>query len=383
MSGWLTPWRTGHSLASWVSDMIGPVHINLTVTIAPDSVALLAQLLKLVQPSAAPRAAAAPPPLPPAAATHIIDRPKLVWTPERLAVLRDMYPRGVPIDEMMAAANALPGPPVKRNQVSIKAAGIGLRRDPGPAVPRNLAPAPPPPTNTGRARLELSQQQQDLLRELFPTAMVGQEICDRLNELPGPVIRARHMYRVANRMGLVRLREMRFEHSTTRLVQMNVSRSLWTEERLAVLRAGYPAGESLDELTVAVNALPGNPITRGGVAVKAKNCELKRINPRGAPYRPRQVKPPAPPPVPRPAIPPPPPPVSWKPDAPAAAEFAPAPTTAISFGYPVETSGKQPATFAEVQAWAAGRRCHFDGANMDAVNRLRQMMRLPLLVVVS
>ena len=130
MSGWLAPWRTGHSLASWVSDMIGPVHINLTVTIAPDSVALLAQLLKLVQPSAAPRAAAAPPPLPPAAATHIIDRPKLVWTPERLAVLRDMYPRGVPIDEMMAAANALPGPPVKRNQVSIKAAGIGLRRLP-------------------------------------------------------------------------------------------------------------------------------------------------------------------------------------------------------------------------------------------------------------
>ena len=215
-----------------------------------------------------------------------------------------------------------------------------------------------------------------LLDKLWPVGVPLDDIVEQLRALPGnPPTRFGTQAQACKR-GL------------RRGVLLNIGRpvgreTVWTPARLEVLKKEYPGGINLDVLLEKINALPGSaPVVRGGLAPKARKCGLNRLVPQTGQYK-RKPKPPAPPPVACPAAPPPPPPVSWKPDAPVAAEYVPAPPAAISFGYPVEASGKQPATFAEVQAWAAGRRCHFDGSNMEAVNRLLQMMRLPLLVVVS
>lgn len=50
----------------------------------------------------------------------------------------------------------------------------------------------------------------------------------------------------------------------------------WTPRRLDVLRLMYPAGESLQDIADAVNALPGEPATAGQCKVQAGNIGLRR-----------------------------------------------------------------------------------------------------------
>ena len=70
---------------------------------------------------------------------------KNVWTPARVALLRDLYPAGIRPDVILERLAALPGDPISgANAVSVRAALLHLRRaavkTPAPAA---SAPAPP------------------------------------------------------------------------------------------------------------------------------------------------------------------------------------------------------------------------------------------------
>lgn len=52
------------------------------------------------------------------------------WSPERIEVLRRRYPCGDDLDAIFAEVNALPGPPIARDRIAIKAGSIGLKRPP-------------------------------------------------------------------------------------------------------------------------------------------------------------------------------------------------------------------------------------------------------------
>lgn len=61
-----------------------------------------------------------------------------VWSEERKEVLRREYPAGTPRAAILARINALPGPNVTPDRMSVQAANMGLRR-PGREVARDAA----------------------------------------------------------------------------------------------------------------------------------------------------------------------------------------------------------------------------------------------------
>lgn len=59
-------------------------------------------------------------------------RPRAGWrTPERAAVVRELWPQGVPRDEVLARLHALPGDPVEPSRLSVWAAEMGVKRPEG------------------------------------------------------------------------------------------------------------------------------------------------------------------------------------------------------------------------------------------------------------
>ncbi len=64
------------------------------------------------------------------------------WTEARLAVLTEMYPRGVPLIDIVYALNVLPGPVVQASMVNIQAGNKGLRR---PSTMKRGRRVPSPP----------------------------------------------------------------------------------------------------------------------------------------------------------------------------------------------------------------------------------------------
>lgn len=52
--------------------------------------------------------------------------------------------------------------------------------------------------------------------------------------------------------------------------------AVWTQDRKAVLRMGYPTGVPVDALFEQINALPGAPVARKRIAIQAAKMGLSR-----------------------------------------------------------------------------------------------------------
>ena len=79
---------------------------------------------------------------------------KNVWTPARVALLRDLYPAGVDRDVILERLAALPGDPISgANAVSVRAALLHLRRPAG-KTPAPAASAPVPPAKAATPQPE-------------------------------------------------------------------------------------------------------------------------------------------------------------------------------------------------------------------------------------
>lgn len=108
-------------------------------------------------------------PLPQAAYTPVMmGRPTATWTPERVAILRRDYPAGVPLSDMLAALNALPGTPITGKALGIRAAGWGIRRPPRASaepVAVQAAPSAPIPTESPPSPTASAEGQPGAARE--------------------------------------------------------------------------------------------------------------------------------------------------------------------------------------------------------------------------
>ena len=70
---------------------------------------------------------------------------RVVYTPERIEVLRREWPKGTDVHEIGELLAALPGAPVvSTGAIGVRAAGLGLRRPSGHGVPPKAAPASRP-----------------------------------------------------------------------------------------------------------------------------------------------------------------------------------------------------------------------------------------------
>ena len=145
----------GRSIAS----MAGPAAPDPVSTAAPsaspDSGATSTQAapVSTAQASRRPSVPLVTPAPPPAI---ILGRPTNVWTPERAAILLRDYPAGVPLNDIVAAVNALPGALITPKSLGIRAAGWGIRRPSRASATPSAdsvvkAAFPSPPSSTAEA----------------------------------------------------------------------------------------------------------------------------------------------------------------------------------------------------------------------------------------
>jgi hypothetical protein len=139
------------------------------------------------------------------------------WTAERLALLAQLFPTAIKMEDLRALLNELPGDPVNTDtSIRVKAAKIGHSRQglpippqyqgarlsrtrvPQNAQPAHAAPEPEPPAKPphhAQSRAEngakpdtWTPERQGLLRRLYPSTMPVEEILAEVNLLPGPFV---------------------------------------------------------------------------------------------------------------------------------------------------------------------------------------------------
>jgi hypothetical protein len=138
---------------------------------------------------------------PDAADTPADDAPSQVlkvWSPERIALLGDLYKQGtMPLDDIAARLNDLPGPPVSSAKaVKLKAWKLGLMRPALPAAPlldpaagegdAPPAPAQQPPRRHGAPPHVWTPERVDALRQMYAAGAKRWTILAHINALPGP-----------------------------------------------------------------------------------------------------------------------------------------------------------------------------------------------------
>lgn len=118
-----------------------------------------------------------------------------------------------------------------------------------------------------------------------------------------------------------------------------------TPERAVVFDREFLAGTDMTEIREIISAMPGPPVPK--VNQPLWSWSVGRKLKRGTP---------------------------------AAAPLPPAPLYDVELPDPDPATGKVLATYGEIVAWAANHGLKYDGANMDAVNRIRERLHLPLLL---
>lgn len=99
------------------------------------------------------------------------------WTPARVAIVRERYAAEQDFPGLLAAVNALPGPPVGKDHLYSKGNIMGLRRAPvGSFV---------------TAAERWTPERQRVIRDLYPVLTDIQDVVDAVNALPGPKIDGR------------------------------------------------------------------------------------------------------------------------------------------------------------------------------------------------
>lgn len=235
---------------------------------------------------ATPRARPAAPPL------SEVDSGRL--TPERVALLRELWADGAQrVPDMMAALNELPGEPIpspRRLRYLIaaldpplpKRAHWTLRIPDAVTTPKNN---PLMARKLAEAEQRRSPERDALIRELWPQMRVtGDEIAARCNALPGLPVTWTWLFHRANELGLPGRREAARQAGLPTTAKPAVKPApkprvpkVWSEERLAVLRRGWPAGEAAEALLAEVNALPGQPVPHAkAVTDRAYLLRLRR-----------------------------------------------------------------------------------------------------------
>jgi len=186
------------------------------------------------------------------------------WTPEREAKLRELWAQAATDEVILAALQALEGPPfVRWRQVQDKATILKLGRR---------------PVSPGAKADKWTAERRELLRELWPQLEISPAaLAERLSALPGPPVTPSQAtsYAVAvlrlGARGTLRAAEHAAQHepAPTETPQPDEAalpprhaRDKLTAARAALLQELWPQGEIPVTTTLArINALPGEPYT--------------------------------------------------------------------------------------------------------------------------
>lgn len=156
--------------------------------------------------------------------------------------------------------------------------------------------------------------------------------------------------------------------------------TVWTEARDALMREGYPRGDTPDDLLDALNALPGPPVASyHALNVRASKLGLKRTPECIAEMQRQKVEKMRAAAVAQRAR------FDAETPAPAPAPPAPAPPPAVPPPEPFDLTTPSEATYAQIRAWYAAIMIggNYDGTNIAAVNALRARRNLPPFVQIE
>lgn len=304
-----------------------PIVINLSFNVSPEAAAafvnLAGQLATFIlapagasmpRPAAMREAPRASPAAPPAAATRSQPAPvsaatasrERYRTEARAALVRELWPAGVPTSEIARRLGALPGQPVPtpvNKRIGIWAATLGVKRPNGTRMPfqRNAAPAPDKPAPTA----DRPEPEPDDVPEAVGAPAAGAPACGPA-PVPQPPLAAPVKPAAAAASPVI-------------------PQTTWTPERTALTRRDYPIVQvRTADLLAKINGLPGAPISEAWLHTYAVTA-LK---------------------------------LSRRPDAPRQPQVSPAPSAV-----------RRVVAREAIEAWCAGRGWRFERFDIDAINR--------------
>lgn len=254
-------------------------------------------------PAAPPAAATRSQPAPVSAATASHERYR---TEARAALVRELWPAGVPTSEIARRLGVLPGQPVPtpvNKRIGIWAAALGVKRPDGTRMPfqRNAAPEPGKPAPTA----DLPEPEPDDVPEALGAPAAAAPACGPA-PVPQPPLTA----------------PVRPAPAAASPV---IPRPTWTPERTALARRDYPIVQvRTADLLAKINGLPGAPISEAWLHTYAVTA-LK---------------------------------LSRRPDAPRQPEASPAPSAV-----------RRAVAREAIESWCTGRGWRFERFDIDAINR--------------
>ena len=200
-------------------------------------------------------------------------------------------------------------------------------------------------------------ERDDVLLRNYQTSIPRVEILDEINRLPGGPIRRSQM---KDRVKTLSLRR-------NRMVSVRLLRATdaeWSVDRTKRLLDGFNAGKSAADILIALNGLPGQPVSPAALRSKAGAMRLYWSR------RPGQCKPAM---VARPLVA-----AIVKPDVQIAAASK---CLAAWIEPPVGPDGVVAVPFLDVRHWCLTQGFDTDGTDMDRVNRARRFYGKPPMVV--
>jgi hypothetical protein len=189
---------------------------------------------------------------------------EIIFTPERVAKLTDLWLTPTPLDDIRAALNALPGPEITSNRKLTEHAKYrrlkGRRRFPGEDTLRRAGAA------ISTAKTSFTPDRDAALREGWQRGDAPAVILAAINALPGDPISEYPMFRRRLRLGLPD-RDLRGRNGPA-------TQTKFTPERDAALRQGWLRGDSPRVILAEINALPGKPVTESPMFNRRKRLGL-------------------------------------------------------------------------------------------------------------
>lgn len=189
----------------------------------------------------------------------------IVWSAERLAIVRQLYPTYATDAEIRARLNACKGPEITSSGLRSKTHRMGLKR---PADFRAIVHVNVWP-----------DERLAILRRDWPTDRPRAEIIASVNAIAGPPVTDAAVGRKAHAIGLRRPEFHRVAMSCRNLLKgwsCNGRPKFWEPDVCAAVREGYDKGRSLIQISDHIYRLTRIRVTPRAIQTQASKMGLKR-----------------------------------------------------------------------------------------------------------
>jgi hypothetical protein len=208
--------------------------------------------------------------------SHRKQREKKIWTAARTALLRQAWPAGVAVHDLLAELNALPGDPVpKVSSVSIAAARFGVKRPLNFFYRRNGKPPAKSSTHKrGCPESIFTDAALAALRATYPTEPDLPAVIRAVRAAGGRDYTVRQVYDRAKYVGLKRPPRVKAPPKPKPVSRGYVCK--WSKSTCDIMARDYPAGVLPEDIIAAVAAADGTVMTQTHFSALAFYLKLTR-----------------------------------------------------------------------------------------------------------